>query len=392
MVKNLFIANDEEKNEIMLYLSHKKYPSNFSETQKRMLRRKCKNISLINGIIRIMDGGKEKEVILRSESAKREQLIMENHKVDHARSRAVFNRLREAYFGVTANDVDEVLKRCNNCIRETPPAFIESITPIIPSYPRERLIVDTVDLSVYSHQNNGFKYIFTMIDSFTKFGWVYSAPNKNSETFSSILRKHFYKEGTWELFHTDNGGEFINNNVKEVLDYFKISSIHGRPYHPQSQGQVERFNRTIKSRIRKCFEFNQFDWYNHIDRIVYYYNNTAHRSTGMKPFVLFKGFDSELLNNMNASNHSEEAKLQLMNYVETYRRELSLRNSDLARVNDKVLLVKPYNPVARRRALESIYFNEVYIVQEINGESVLIESEATNENKQVSIRCLKKIH
>lgn len=253
-------------------------------------------------------------------------------------------------------------------------------------------MVDTVDLSTYSQYNGGLKYIFTMVDSFTKFGWVYSAVNKNSDTFSNILQQHFYKEGTWTLFHSDNGGEFINNRVNIVLGRFNVTSTHGRPYHPQSQGQIERFNRTIKSRIRKCFEFNQFDWCNHIDRVVYWYNNTTHRSTGMKPFVLFKGFDSELLNNMNTSNFSEETKLKLLNYVETYRREFSVRSSQSIRIGDKVLLIKPYNPIARKRALESLYFDETYIIQEINGEKALIKAETVNEVKQASIRCIKKIN
>ncbi|KAG0441762.1 Gag-Pol polyprotein [Dictyocoela muelleri] len=99
-----------------------------------------------------------------------------------------------------------------------------------------------------------------MIDSFTKFGWCYPSIRKDAFSFAKILLKHIRLEGTWVLFHSDNGVEFINMEVDLILNNFGISSMHGRTYHSQSQGQVERFNRTIKTRIRKCFDFNEFNW------------------------------------------------------------------------------------------------------------------------------------
>ncbi|KAG0433205.1 Gag-Pol polyprotein [Dictyocoela muelleri] len=99
-----------------------------------------------------------------------------------------------------------------------------------------------------------------MIDSFSKFGWIYKSKRKDPGTFSKILMKHFYREGLWSKFNSDNGVEFVHNQVDNNLEQFNNESINSRPYYPQSQGQIERFNRTIKSRLRKSFQLNEFNW------------------------------------------------------------------------------------------------------------------------------------
>lgn len=63
------------------------------------------------------------------------------------------------------------------------------IRPIISSFPRERLLVDAIDLRRYAGSNNGHAWIFTFVDSFTKFGWDFPSVHKSGSVFAGIIRK-----------------------------------------------------------------------------------------------------------------------------------------------------------------------------------------------------------
>ncbi|KAF7698634.1 Transposon Tf2-11 polyprotein [Cucumispora dikerogammari] len=63
-------------------------------------------------------------------------------------------------------------------------------------------------------------------------------------------------------------------------------------YRPQTQGQVERFNRTIKSKLRRHLGTDNRRYVDVLDDIVFQYNKTKHKTTRLSPFVLFKGYDS----------------------------------------------------------------------------------------------------
>lgn len=94
-----------------------------------------------------------------------------------------------------------------------------------------------------------------------------------------FFKKHNFLEGTWEIFHSDNKREFANREVEEILNRLNVRIIYGRPYHPQTRGQIERFNRSLKSRLRKYLPYNNFEWSKYIDQLVYDYNNAKHRAT-----------------------------------------------------------------------------------------------------------------
>lgn len=69
-----------------------------------------------------------------------------------------------------------------------------------------------------------------------------------------------------------------------------ITIIHGRPRHPQSQGQIERVNQTVKRFIaKKLYGTSSNRWIDVHDEAIYGYNTTVHRATSKSPFLLFHG-------------------------------------------------------------------------------------------------------
>ncbi|KAF7683920.1 Gag-Pro-Pol polyprotein, partial [Cucumispora dikerogammari] len=69
--------------------------------------------------------------------------------------------------------------------------------------------------------------------------------------FTEFYKDSFSQRGIERYFIPNNGEEFRSRIIEELLLDWKIEKVHKAPYKPQTQGQVERFNRTLKSRIRK---------------------------------------------------------------------------------------------------------------------------------------------
>ena len=65
--------------------------------------------------------------------------------------------------------------------------------------------------------------------------------------------------GEPEMFQTDNGTEFRNKDVERYLEEKDIKFIHGRLYHPESQGAVEAFNKTVQDYLSDCYENDKID-------------------------------------------------------------------------------------------------------------------------------------
>ncbi|KAF7685181.1 hypothetical protein CDIK_4070 [Cucumispora dikerogammari] len=83
---------------------------------------------------------------------------------------------------------------CLSCKNELVSTLTLPLVPIVPNFKRERLIVDTIDLSEYADLNNKIKYVFTMIDSFSKFSWSISSTKKTEAEFLKNLHYLHYRE------------------------------------------------------------------------------------------------------------------------------------------------------------------------------------------------------
>jgi len=113
--------------------------------------------------------------------------------------------------------------------------------PVIALSKLDCLEVNLIDMSKWAGSNNSRRYVVSIIDCFSKYAWLLPITQKKTEKVLKVLGP-FFKEHIPKVLLSNNGGEFTNTHMKELLDDLYIKNITSLPYKPSSNGQIERFN------------------------------------------------------------------------------------------------------------------------------------------------------
>ena len=238
----------------------------------------------------------------RNEVLKR---FMDDPKTISLNAHTLFDKLlREGYLGITRRYIHTFLTTHPSALNVR--MHKSSLTtPIVqsfrPEYPFQHWQMDLTDFSKLYKDNAGYRYLFVIIDIFTKFVYLFPLKHKGGETQSHlnnvplILNKLFLSGDIPDILHSDNGNEFRNREVSNVCNEFKVRHIFGKSYSPQTQGFVENKNKQIKGLINAFFiKHNSNRWFDILDRIAYTINNSKHFVTGFTPMQLHRGRDINL--------------------------------------------------------------------------------------------------
>ena len=122
-------------------------------------------------------------------------------------------------------------------------------------------------------------------------------PIRNQEATTvaeKLVDEIFLRFSIPEQLHTDQGRQFESQLMTEVCKLLCIHKTRTTPYHPQCDGLVERFNRTMLNMLSACTKDNPFEWEKHIRKICMAYNSSVQASTGFTPFYLMFGRQAKL--------------------------------------------------------------------------------------------------
>ena len=186
---------------------------------------------------------------------------------------------------------------------------------IIINHIDEIFAADLVEMQKFSKINKGYRYLLTCIDIFSKYAFVIPLKDKKGVTIKNALEKIFKKRKPKFLW-TDNGEEFYNNQVNDLLEKNNIK-LYSTNNSEIKSSVIERFNRTFKSMMYKKFtENNNTIFYNIIDKLVNEYNNKYHRTIKMTPVEASKKINENKIKQIyNFEKTNKIAKFEIGDHV-----------------------------------------------------------------------------
>ena len=209
----------------------------------------------------------------------------------HLGEEKTMNRVKERFYWPGYNkDVVDWVNTCGRCtVRKAPvPKNRAPLQSIKVGAPMQLVAVDI--LGPLPKTKSGNSYVLTVGDYFTRWMEAYPLPNQEAHTIAKkLIDEFFLRFSPPEQIHSDQGRQFESRIIAEVCELLGIDKTRTSPYHPQSDGLIERFNRTLLGMLAKVVDNNPDDWEDHLKPVCMAYNSSVQPTTGYSPFFLMFG-------------------------------------------------------------------------------------------------------
>ena len=256
----------------------------------------------------------------------REEVLEEIHAgalESHLGEEKSLHKLKERfYWPGMQQDIHNWCKTCKVCAtrKSAPKKNHAPLQTIKTGYPMQIVAVDI--LGPLPESEAGNSYILVAGDYFTKWMEAYAIPNQETTTIAKkLVDEMFCRFSPPEQLHSDQGRQFESTLMKEICDILKIKKTRTSAYHPQCDGLVERFNRTLLSMLSTTTKDHLFNWENQIRKVCMAYNTSVHALTGYTPFYLMFGRQARLPidlmygtgdnNELSTSDYATQLKMSL---------------------------------------------------------------------------------
>ena len=174
----------------------------------------------------------------------------------HLGVKAVYNKLHKRYFWPNMyDDVKEYIKNCDACQKRRSVNRKEMLIPIKVKAPFHRVGIDIKGPLPITSDNN--RYIIVAMDYFTKWPEAKAIADIKAETIAKFIYEEIIcRHGTPEELLSNRGLSFMNQVVDQLCAKFQVKHRLTSPYRPQTNGMIERFNRTLGECIAKLVNDN----------------------------------------------------------------------------------------------------------------------------------------
>uniref|UniRef100_A0A2N9ENF4 Integrase catalytic domain-containing protein n=1 Tax=Fagus sylvatica TaxID=28930 RepID=A0A2N9ENF4_FAGSY len=197
------------------------------------------------------------------------------------------------YWPTMKKDAADFVKTCHTCqvqanLIHTHPTSLQNMATPWPFHTWGLDLIGPINPA-----SGGCIWILVATEYFTK--WVEAIPLRKATgaAVSNFIREHIITRfGIPYKLITDNGTPFVNKDVREVLEHYRVKHRRSTPYYPQGNGQAEATNRMLLRILSKMvFDYGN-DWKAHLADVLWAYRSSPKTATGFTPFSLVYGTDT----------------------------------------------------------------------------------------------------
>jgi hypothetical protein len=198
-----------------------------------------------------------------------------------------------------SRDVQAYVKACELCIRtkaprSVPPGFLQPLK--LPFQPWEDISVDYITpLPPSNRHGRTFNHIAVVVDRLTKMRHFIPTVGLSAEELADAFVSRVYcLHGTPRTIVSDRGSQFVSAFWSSLSSRLGVTLAHSSAFHPETDGQTERFNAVLEQYLRAYMNFAQDDWPDWLPLAEFSSNNAVSETTGVSPFFANYGFNPRL--------------------------------------------------------------------------------------------------
>ncbi|UYV73036.1 K02A2.6-like [Cordylochernes scorpioides] len=327
----------------------------------------------------------------------------------HMGIKRTYSRIKDKYFWPSMfKTVEKYVSSCPECQFRKAPSQQPSgqLQPIPPaSRPFERIGIDL--LGRFPKSINGNRWIVVCTDYYSRHVETAALPRGTAtEIADFFLKKIVLRHGAPKILISDRGSSFLSKLLTQVLKI--CNTIHKKTtsYHPQTNGQTERMNRTLTDMISMYIDEKHQNWDEILPFVTFAYNSSVQETTGYSPYFLIHGrepltfldstfdwpevppkpgdFDDYISNLLTIVEESKKISMartmarqdKSKHVYDKHRREVNFSPDDL------VLIWTPIRKIGRADKLQKNYIGPFKIIRKTSPVNYEVK-EVTGRGKKI---------
>ncbi|CAF4630268.1 unnamed protein product [Rotaria socialis] len=275
-------------------------------------------------------------------------------------------KIQERYYWPTMiTDIRNHLDSClpcaqNNYRRQKLPGKLK---PIQPPEGIWKLLSMDFHGPITPTSKRGNRYIISLTDILSKFVIAKAVRDCSASTaVKFLINDVILKYGTPTCILTDNGTHFTAQLMNNLFQHLGVTHLYSTVYHPQTNGQIERFNATMDGKIAALCNERRTNWDEVLQYVTFNYNTSIHATTKQIPFEIMHGrqatlpFDQQdaIISLTQDPEHcqqiktyigklEDEARKNILKSQQQYKARYDLNRQNLSLKIDDLVLVKTRN-------------------------------------------------
>ena len=318
------------------------------------------------------------------------------------------------YWPKLKKDIKWYVRTCHQCQLVGKPNKKIPLAPLIPipvtKEPFREILLDVV--GPQPRTKSGYNYMLAIMDRTSRYPEAIPLRSIKTNKVVEVLIQFFTKFGMPECIQTDCGTNFTSNYFKQAMLNLGIKHITSSPYHPQSQGSIERFHQTLKTMLKKyCMGYEE-NWDKDLPYMLFAIRSVPNEALGLSPFdiifaqvrgpleILREVWEEEKVdeNLLEFLAHSRKKLLDRWNFAKEHMTKYQAQmkeNYDIKvkprkfKVGEKVLVLLPVSG----RPLHATFSGSYRISKCVSTVNYLVETPNCRKKFQLChVNMLKRYH